>query len=60
MSDQTQDPTEKPESRSYGDFNNGEELDFDPHKDLNLPASYEEVLARFQKLQGDRAMESLN
>ncbi len=35
-------------------------LDFDPLKELNLPTSYEEVLARFRRLQGDRAMESLN
>lgn len=38
----------------------GENLDFDPMKDLNLPANYDEVVSRFQRLQGTRAMESLN
>jgi hypothetical protein len=35
-------------------------LSYDPMEDLNLPASYEEVLDRFRKLQGDRAWEVLN
>lgn len=33
---------------------------FDPMKELNLPANYDEVLARFKRLQGSKAMESLN
>lgn len=33
---------------------------FCPLKDLNLPASYDEVLERFKRLQGERAVESLN
>jgi len=45
--------------RSYAEYHT-KELAFDPMKDLNLPASYEEVLARFKRLQGDKAMESLN
>ncbi|MBK7944976.1 MAG: hypothetical protein IPJ85_06565 [Flavobacteriales bacterium] len=44
--------------RSYA--GEGENLDFDPMKDLNLPANYDEVVSRFQRLQGTRAMESLN
>ena len=60
MINEGQDPGEKTEDRSYGDYSGGGEHDFDPHKDLNLPASYEEVLDRFKKLQGDRAMETLN
>lgn len=43
----------------YSKYNEGK-LDFDPLKDLNLPANYNEVLDRFKKLQGDRAMEALN
>ncbi|MCC6577076.1 MAG: hypothetical protein IT228_07005 [Flavobacteriales bacterium] len=35
-------------------------FDFCPHKDLNLPTSYEEVLKRFRRLQGDRAWEVMN
>jgi hypothetical protein len=35
-------------------------LDFDPHKDLNLPSSYDEVIARFRRLQGDRWASLLN
>ena len=35
-------------------------FDFCPHKDLNLPTSYEEVVQRFNRLQGDRAWELMN
>ena len=45
--------------RCYSKYNQGQ-LDFCPLKDLNLPANYEEVLDRFNRLQGDRAMEALN
>ncbi len=38
----------------------GPRFDFCPHKDLNLPTSYEEVLKRFRRLQGDRAWEMMN
>jgi hypothetical protein len=38
----------------------GSGLDFDPHKDLNLPSSYDEVIARFRRLQGDRWASLLN
>lgn len=53
-------PNEPMEKRCYRSYNSGGELEFCPMKDLNLPESYEEVLARFEKLQGDRAMEVLN
>jgi hypothetical protein len=33
---------------------------FCPHEDLNLPRSYDEVVRRFERLQGARAMEALN
>ena len=46
--------------RSYATYSRKEKLSFDPLKDLNLPGSYEEVLARFKRLQLDRAMEALN
>ena len=46
--------------RCYRSYNSGGDLEFCPLKDLNLPESYEEVLARFEKLQGERAMEVLN
>lgn len=51
-------PAEEP--RSYAGYFSGGELTFDPMKDLNLPGSYDEVLARFEKLQGERAVEVLN
>lgn len=35
-------------------------FDFCPHKDLNLPTSYDEVVKRFKRLQGDRAWEVMN
>jgi hypothetical protein len=44
--------------RSYS--GHGERLGFDPMKELNLPANYDEVVSRFKRLQGSRAMESLN
>lgn len=47
-------------SRSYAAICAGMELAFDPMKDLNLPASYEEVLSRFRRLQGVRAQEVMN
>ena len=54
-------PAEQEEGteRSYAAYSSTE-LSFDPMKELNLPASYEEVTARFRRLQGSRAMEVLN
>lgn len=49
----------KKQKRSY-DLRNGGELSFDPQLDLNLPASYEEVIARFKKLQCIRAKTASN
>lgn len=51
---------QKQEQRCYSQYAKNETLDFDPLKELNLPANYEEVLTRFKKLQGERAMEALN
>ncbi|MCB9170184.1 MAG: hypothetical protein H6594_07535 [Flavobacteriales bacterium] len=47
------------DERSYTKYAN-EGAGFDPFKDLNLPKNYEEVVRRFEKLQGERAMELLN
>ncbi|MBK9177872.1 MAG: hypothetical protein IPM46_16380 [Flavobacteriales bacterium] len=47
----------KPEEAGY---QAGENHTFDPTKELNLPANYDEVVARFKRLQNNRAMESLN
>ncbi|HQV51413.1 MAG: hypothetical protein IPH21_10205 [Flavobacteriales bacterium] len=46
--------------RCYSNYKESNDLAFDPMKELNLPSSYDEVLARFNTLQGDRAMEALN
>jgi len=48
------------EQRSYAGYFSGSDLTFDPTKDLNLPANYDEVMARFEKLQGERAVEVMN
>jgi len=48
------------EQRSYAGYFSGGDLTFDPMKDLNLPGSYDEVLSRFRRLQGERAVEVLN
>jgi hypothetical protein len=60
MTPNTQEPTEQQTERSYSGYYSGGALSFDPLKDLNLPASYEEVVARFRRLQGERAIEVLN
>jgi hypothetical protein len=58
--------TEQPETaeqkaeRCYSTYNSGGSLEFCPLKDLNLPGSYQEVVNRFRKLQGERAVEILN
>lgn len=49
----------EPTERSYAVYA-AKDLSFDPMKDLNLPGSYDEVLARFNRLQGDREPEALN
>ena len=55
-----QENAEQKTDRCYSTYNSGGALEFCPMKDLNLPHSYEEVLARFSKLQCERAMEVLN
>jgi len=50
--------TEK--ERAHSSYCGGEHLSFDPLKDLNLPSSYEEVILRFKRLQGDRDLSVLN
>lgn len=51
---------EKKGQRTYASYKRIAKLSFDPMKDLNLPDSYDEVLARFKRLQVMRAMEALN
>ncbi|MCB9184486.1 MAG: hypothetical protein H6591_11270 [Flavobacteriales bacterium] len=51
---------EQQASNSAEGYQAGENHGFCPQKELNLPASYDEVVARFKRLQGTRAMESLN
>lgn len=51
---------EQDAERSYSAHHTGPHLSFDPMKDLNLPANYDEVVTRFKRLQGVRAMEVLN
>ncbi|MBK9758836.1 MAG: hypothetical protein IPO90_02395 [Flavobacteriales bacterium] len=51
---------EQKAERCYSTYNSGGALEFCPLKDLNLPGSYQEVISRFRKLQGERAMEVLN
>lgn len=59
MAEETPGTTEQTE-RSYSEYNSGGALSFDPLKELNLPANYEEVVERFKRLQGERADEVLN
>ncbi|MEO8588343.1 MAG: hypothetical protein ABI432_03155 [Flavobacteriales bacterium] len=56
----TSEEREQNAERSYSAYNSGTPLAFDPMKDLNLPANYDEVVSRFKRLQGVRAMEVLN
>ncbi len=46
--------------RSYAEYQLVEHLSFDPLADLNLPASYEEVVNRYRRLRGDRYEPHLN
>ena len=47
-------------ARTYADYKEEAQLSFDPMAELNLPGSYDEVVSRFSKLQGNGAMEALN
>ena len=62
MEEGTQGTTEQTErtERSYSGYNSVGSLSFDPLKELNLPASYDEVVERFKRLQGERPDEVLN
>lgn len=50
---------QKPPTSAQG-YQADERYAFCPQKELNLPASYDEVVERFKRLQAGRAMESLN
>ncbi len=52
--------TEQLTERSYADYHGCAELDFDPLKDLNLPASYEEVMVRYKRLRPEKIDPALN
>jgi hypothetical protein len=52
-------PVEVP-TRSFTEYAAEQDLAFDPLKDLNLPGSYDEVVARFEKLQEERGGIELN
>lgn len=56
----SQQPQETSSERCYTAYAKQESHDFCPLTDLNFPASYEEVIKRFEKLQGDKAMEVMN
>ena len=46
--------------RCYSEYSSSGAVEFCPFKDLNLPTSYEEVVSRFRRLQGERAIEVFN
>jgi hypothetical protein len=52
--------TEQETERTYAAYAGDVQLNFDPLQDLNLPASYDEVRQRYQRLRMDRSMETLN
>jgi hypothetical protein len=56
----TDEIAEHAKERNYAALSEAKELAFDPLKDLNLPASYEEVTLRFRRLQSGKDMETLN
>lgn len=60
MSMESTEQHEQQVTRCYSTYNSGGQLEFDPLKDLNLPANYAEVVERFQRLQRERAIEVLN
>ncbi len=47
-------------ARCYSEYSNSGAVEFCPFKDLNLPTNYDEVVNRFRKLQGERAIEVFN
>lgn len=58
--EQVEENVQPEEKQGYAAISLEHKLAFDPTKDLNLPASYEEVNARFRRLQATRSMEDLN
>ena len=46
--------------RCYSEYSSSGAVEFCPFKDLNLPTNYDEVVNRFRKLQGERAIEVFN
>ena len=53
-------PEKIAEERANESYIGGDHLTFDPLADLNLPASYDEVVDRFHRIQGRRVWEHLN
>ncbi len=53
-------PTEQETERTYTAYAGDVRLVFDPLKDLNLPASYDEVRTRYKGLRDNKAWENLN
>ena len=47
-------------ARCYSEYSSSGSVEFCPFKDLNLPTSYDEVVNRFRRLQGERAIEVFN
>ena len=60
LPERSEEGTQPVQEVGYTAFTAQHELGFDPTKDLNLPSSYEEVNARFRRLQSGRVMEDLN
>lgn len=58
--DQADETVQGVEQEGYAAISLENKLAFDPTKDLNLPASYEELNARFRRLQPTRSQENLN
>ena len=46
--------------RCYSEYSSSGAVEFCPFKDLNLPSSSDEVVNRFRRLQGERAIEVFN
>lgn len=46
--------------RTYAEYQEVEHLSFDPLADLNLPASYEEVVQRYNRLRAEKQAPGMN
>lgn len=60
MENTEKETAESKTARCYSEYSNSGAVEFCPFKDLNLPTSYAEVVSRFRKLQGERAIEVFN